>query len=255
MELARRWGIAENGAAVEVALAPTLLDELERRWPPMGLECSHHPVEAVQARFGLSDTWMVVPDREPSGTNPSPAAWDHLQTELTLFAVSRLTRLVPVHSAAIAWRGSVLVVPAAPEGGKSTLALAAHDVGAKVLSDEYTLIDPATGLVTGWNRSVRKRNTDGSTDLVDVAVPSDPRPVGLVALVHFDPAGAGWKLISPAEATAAILSHTICTRSRPDDAFDAVLAITRSSPVVRGSRGEAGEAIDQLLDHMERSAG
>ncbi len=248
MELERRWGEAQNGEMVEVALVPALLGELERRWPPFGLESRLEPTGPVTARFGLSDTWMIVPDREPSGDNPSPEAWDHLQTELTLFAVTRLTHLVAVHSAAIARNGSVLIVPAPPEGGKSTLALAAHEVGATVLSDEYTLIDPVTGLVTGWARPVRRRKVNGPADLIDIAVPSAPLPVGLVALVHFDPSGEGWSEISPAEATAAILSHTICTRSRPDDALDAVLKITRSTRVIRGSRGEAGAAIDELLD-------
>src|SRR5690606_17547377 len=157
--------------------------------------------------------WMVVPDREPSGLDPSAEAWDHLETELTLFAVTRMTHLVPVHSAAIVWKGSVLVVPARPEGGKSTLALAAHALGATVLSDEFTLIDPATGLVTGWPRSVRRRTPDGPADLLDIAVPSEPLPVGLVALVEFDPDGDGWSPISGADAVAGILAHTICSRS------------------------------------------
>ncbi len=187
MELARCWGVAENGAVVEVAVAPSLVGELESRWPPFGLERRYQPAEPIEARFGLSDAWMVVPDREPSGTSPSLAAWDHLETELTMFAVTRLNGIVPVHSASIAWKGSVLVVPARPEAGKSTLALAAHEFGAEVLSDEYTLIDPYTGLVTGWTRSVRRRNPDGTVDLVDIAVPSDPLPVGLVALVSYLP--------------------------------------------------------------------
>jgi hypothetical protein len=239
--------VAEDGAVVEVAVAPGLSGELRRRWPSLGLERRGQPAAPLEARFGLSDSWMIVPDREPSGVHPSPAAWDHLETELTLFAVSRLTRLVPVHSAAIAWRGAVLFVPAKPEAGKSTLALAAHDLGATVLSDEYTLIDPDTGLVTGWNRSVRRRNPDGPADLFDIAKPSVPLPVGLIALVHHDPDGMGWQEISPAEATIEVLSHTICTRSRPDDALDAVLKVSRSAPAVRGTRGEASGAIAELL--------
>ncbi len=232
---------------VEVAIHPALTAELDRRWPALGLDRRDRPTEPVVARFGLSDRWMIVPDREISGTDPSAEAWDHLETELALFAVSRLTHLVPVHAAVIAWQGAVLVVPAPPEGGKSTLALAAHALGAKVLSDEYALIDPHTGLVTGWTRTVRRRNPVGPADLIDIAVSSAPLPVGLIALVHFDPAGGGWQELEPADATIAILSHTLCTRSRPDDALDAVLRITRSAPAIRGARGEASESIKDLL--------
>lgn len=251
VELARCWGIAENGTVVEVAVAPALLNELECRWPAFGLERRDQPAGPVEARFGLSDTWMIVPDREPSGTNPSLDAWDHLETELTLFAVTRLIQLVPVHSAAIAWNGAVLMVPAQPEAGKSTLALAAHAFGAKVLSDEYTLINTDTGLVTGWTRPVRRRNPDGPTELVDIAVPSDPLPVGLIALLRYDPSSEGWSEISAADAAIEILSHTICTRSRPDDALDAVLQVTRSASAVRGTRGEANEAIGRLLEILK----
>lgn len=247
VELRRFWGVAEDGAVVEVALAPALIPELERRWPLLGLERREKAAEPVEARFGLSDTWMIVPDREPSGTHPSSEAWDHLETELTLFAVSRLTHLVPVHSAAIAWNGKVLVVPGRPEAGKSTLALAAHEAGATVLSDEYTLIDPDTGLVTGWARSVRRRRPDGPAELVDIAVRSDPLPVGLIAIVHHDPDGEVWHPISPAKATIEVLHHTICSRSRPADALNAVLKIASGAPAVLGSRGEAGEAIVELL--------
>jgi len=254
VELVRCWGLAENGAAVEVALAPSLIPELERRWPPLGLERHHTPVGRVEARFGLSDTWMVVPDVEPSGEHPTPEAWDRLETELALFAVIRLTRLVPVHSAAIAWQGRVLVVPAPPEGGKSTLAIAGHEAGATVLSDEYTLIDPSTGLVTGWPRAVRRRNPDGPAELLDLAVPTGPMPVGLVALVRHDARGDEWHTLGAAEAAAAILSHTICSRSRPDDAFDAVVKVVRSAPVVSGTRGDASSAIAALLESMSSAA-
>jgi len=250
MELARCWGIAENGAVVEVALAPMLMGELEKRWPKLGLERSSQAVEPVEARFGLSDTWMIVPDRELSSATPSAAAWDHLETQLALFAVTRLTHLVPIHSAAIAWEGSVLVVPARPEAGKSTLALAAHQIGAQVLTDEYTLVDPDTGLVTGWHRAVRRRNPAGPADLVDIAVGSDPLPVGLVALVHYDPAGDGWQQISPSDAAIQVLSHTICTRSRPNDAFEAVLKVARGAPAVAGTRGEAADAVLALLETL-----
>jgi len=255
VDLHRSWGLAENGAAVEVALVPGLIPELERRWPPLGLERHRTPVGRVEARFGLSDTWMVVPDREPSGERPSPEAWDHLETQLTLFAVTRMTRLVPIHSAAIAWKGSVLVVPAPSEGGKSTLAIAAHEAGATILSDEYTLVDPTTGLVTGWPRSVRRRNPDGPADLLDLAVAADPMPVRLVALVRYDPDSEGWEPLGPTAAVAAILSHTICSRTRPDDAFDAVVKVVRSAAVVEGTRGDAPDAAAALLGLMDSPPG
>ena len=98
---------------------------------------------------------MVVPDAEGAGNNPPLVAWDLLERSLAVFAAHRLSRLVAVHAAVIGWHGRALVVPAVSGGGKSTLSLAAHQVGASVMSDEYALIDPETGFVTGWHRPVR----------------------------------------------------------------------------------------------------
>ena len=204
MDLARFWGVAETGEAIEVAVAPSLVGELDRRWPPLGLERRTEPATPVTARVGLSNSWVIVPDVEESGESPPPVAWDLLESTLTLFAVTRLTHLVAVHSAAIAHDGRVLVVPAVSGGGKSTLSIAAVEAGATLLSDEYTLIDPATGLVSGWRRPVRRLRDDGETDRLDITSASEPLPVGLVAAVAYDPEGSGtWRSISPGDRTSA----------------------------------------------------
>lgn len=148
-------------------MRPGLVEELDRRWPPLGLRRELRPVEPLEARFGLSDEWLIVPDVTESGDSPSPVAWDLMEPELGLFAVTRLRRLVAVHAAVIVWNGRALIVPAASGGGKSILSIAAAAAGAGVLSDEYALIDPGTGLVTGWRRPVRRRRDDGSIERLD----------------------------------------------------------------------------------------
>lgn len=68
---------------------------------------------------------------------------DRVESELALFAAERLAGQVAVHSAAIAMRGRVLLVPGPTGVGKSSLcAAAAAEAGATVLSDEYALVDP-----------------------------------------------------------------------------------------------------------------
>lgn len=247
----RCWGLAENGEAIEVVVASSLVGELDNRWPPLGLSRHYEPIAPTVARVGLSNDWVIVPDIEESGDSPPPVAWDLLESTLTLFAVNRLERLVPVHSAAIVYGGKVLVVPAVSGGGKSTLSIAAAEAGATLLSDEYTLIEPTTGLVRGWNRPVRRLRGDGISERLNLARSCDPLPVGLVAAVSYDPAiGQTWEPITPGEATVELLSHCVCARTRPDDSFDAVLAITRNASAVRGRRPDAPEAIAALLDLM-----
>lgn len=251
VKLTRTWGVAENGDVVEIALAPALMAQMASQWPPLGLERRDRPAEPLMARFGLSDTSLIEPNRETSGANPSSKAWGDLDSQLSLFTVNRLTRLVPVHAAAIAWNGSVLMVPGQSMAGKSTLALAAHDFGARVLSDEYTLIDPATGLVVGWNRPIRKRVNDGSTALVDVAVASDPLPVRLVALLRYEDQTSSWNELSAADAAIEILSHTFSARTRPNESFDAVVAVSRGAQTIRGTRSSAHDVIPDLLALMD----
>lgn len=255
MNLSVRWGVAENGEVVEVALRPHLLEELDRRWPPYGLRQQSTPVEPVVARLGLSNVWLIVPGSEESGDDPSPAAWDLLESELALFAVKRLKNLVPVHSATIAWRDHLLVVPGSSGAGKSTLSVAASRRGARVLSDEFTLIDPITGLGFGWNRPVRLRvgTRDDRNERVEIAVRSDPLPIGLLAFVaHADRSVPAWTPITSSSAAIELLNHTICTRTRPAESLGAATKVARSANAVKGTRGEAARAAAQLLEMLDQ---
>ena len=108
--LERRWGVADSGDVYEVAVRPHLIDELRRRWPPLGLERRSTACGPVLARIGLSDRWVVVPDAETSGDDPPEVAWDLLERSLAVFAALRLETLVAVHAAVIGWHGKALVV-------------------------------------------------------------------------------------------------------------------------------------------------
>ena len=141
-----------------------------------------------------------------------------------------------------------LLVPALSGGGKSTLSRAAHEAGATVLSDEYALIEPTTGLVTGWNRPVRILTEDDGVDRLDIAVRSEPLPIGCIAFVtHRDGFADEWEDLSRGVATGRLLTHTICATSRPDESFEAALAATATARLIAGTRGEATEAIDRLM--------
>lgn len=247
-ELTRFWGVAENGEVMELAVRPHLVDRLLERWPPVGLARHDEPVEPVVVQRGLSDEWIIIPDRDRSGDNPPLLAWDQLEQSMTLFAVQRMTRLVAVHSAVFVHDGRAIIVAAESGGGKSTLTVAAAEAGVSVLTDEYALLDPATGLVSGWRRPVRILCDDGTADRRDVAVDSDPVPVGLVAFVSYrSDVEPGWSELSPAEIAGELLGHTISARDRPHESFDAALAVARTARGVKGTRGDAVDTIGQLL--------
>ena len=248
----RSWGVTDDGEAViEVVVARHLTDELRRRWPLLGLACrDEQPVGVeVVGRLGLGDEGLFVPDGSTAaGQDPDEATWGVLEQTLTAVAVERLPHLVAVHAAVIARDGVALLVPASSGAGKSTLAVAAAAAGADVLSDEYVLVDPDTGLVTGWPRPVRVRRADGSEERLDLAVESEPLPVGLVAAVAYDPGTSNaWTPIAGSEIVLELLANTICARTRPDSSLDAAMAVARRAQGVKGIRGDATEAIRDLL--------
>lgn len=251
-ELVRLWGVAENGESLEVVLRPHLLPELLKRWPPIGLARHESPSGTVLLSRGLSNEWVIIPDSGDSGDNPPEVAWDQLEQTMTAFTVQRLRNLVAVHAATILWKGKVLIVPAASGAGKSTLSLAAVNIGAAVLSDEYALIDPVTALASGWRRPIYVAGFDGSPTRHDVAVDSDPMPVGLVAVVTFGNGGGNeWEPMKGGEAVAELLKHCVTAALRPAESMDAALAVSRSAPAIKGTRGEAFTAVQDLLALLE----
>ena len=67
-------------------------------------------------------------------------------------------RFLIVHAAVVERGGRALILPAPPGSGKSTLCAALVWRGWRLLSDELTLIDPATGRITPVPRPVSLKN-------------------------------------------------------------------------------------------------
>jgi len=162
----------------------------------------------------------------------------------------RLESLVAVHAAVIRADDVVVLIPGPSYAGKTSLCVAALDAGYDVLSDEYALVDTATGMVTGWPRRLRVRTPSGGAERVGDAVDHDPMAVDLIAEVTFstDVDVLSVDELSAGETTLALLGNTLCASSRPEFAFAATLALGRGVAGVTGQRGEAAEALAALVD-------
>lgn len=77
---------------------------------------------------------------------------------------------VTIHSAVLERNGRVLIMPAPPGSGKSTLCAALVLNGWRLLSDEMALIDPETGLVVPSPRPVGLKNK--SIDIIQHRAPA-----------------------------------------------------------------------------------
>jgi hypothetical protein len=181
----------------------------------------------------------------------SSGGWHRVESELSLFAAERLAGQVAVHAAVVVHEHRALVVPGPSYVGKSRLCVAAAEAGLAVLTDEYALVDPSTGLVTGWPRPVRLRRDDGTLERFDLLSDVGPVPVAVVAFVQYRASATDdWAPVSGAEAVIGLLDNTVCAQTRPDDALDAALALARNAVAVAGDRGDAVRALPALLALM-----
>jgi hypothetical protein len=223
------------------------------RWPPIGLRASaakgSGPIEATLE--------VVVSGGEVSvqlDGRVLPGGWDRVESELGLFSAERLSSVVAVHAAVVEVDGQAIVVAGASRSGKTSLCEAARSIGLRVHTDEFALVDSAAQEVSGWHRSMRVRTPQGIRRVpLDVEVGAR-LPIGLVVLATYDQAGAGLRSLEQGAVVLGLLENTVCAQRRPDAAFAAAVAVARSVPGVGGSRGEASEALAELIGIVRRGA-
>jgi hypothetical protein len=233
-------GRADDGSVIEVTLPDDEVAELERRWPPLGLE----RMDDAASSAGIADGASIR-------SVDASIGWDLIESELGLFAAERLEGLVAIHAAVLVHHGRAIVVPGPSHAGKTTLALAAIDAGITVVSDEYALFDLGSGLVHGWPRPLRIRRDDGGIERRALPLSDNaPVPVGMVAAIRYDPDGPPIAPIGRADAMIAVLENCVCGASRPADAFDAAVRITAASDAAAGCHADAAQALEQLLEML-----
>jgi hypothetical protein len=240
-----RWAQGEDGDLVRLVFeGATDGDGLgsiseQEWWPPLGLVA----VEAPGAEKG---------DASEIRVDLQLASWrERLESDLGLFAAEHLRRLVAVHAAVIEVAGKLVVLPGSSFTGKSTLCAAAVAAGHTVWSDEYALVDPSTGRVTGWPRRIKLRGADGGTERVDIGGTSvrEMRSVDRLVFVAYDESATvplDVRSITPGDAAMRVLENTVCAQSRPGDALSAATALARSCGAVAGTRGAADLAVAEL---------
>ncbi|HKN67610.1 MAG TPA: hypothetical protein VJW73_15100 [Gemmatimonadaceae bacterium] len=165
-------------------------------------------------------------------------------------AVAARTRLF-VHAGVVAWKGGAIVLPGRTRAGKSSLVAALVRAGATYYSDEYAVLDDAA-FVHPFARALGIRDDTGRTRRVDPRTIGDigeaPLPVTRVIATRYVSGGA-WHAttMSPGETALALLDNTLAARSRPADALRVLAQVARHATGVRGERGDATAAVEQIL--------
>lgn len=159
-----------------------------------------------------------------------------------------------VHSGCVEWSGRAMLLPGRSMAGKTTMTAALLAAGARYMSDEFAVLD-SSGRVHAYPRTLRVRRPGGwqpvAAGELGSSTTAGPVPVGLVARLSYD------STVPPAltHTTAArgvleLMDNTVCARSRPHDAMDAVSAAVADARVLVGTRGEATETAAALLAAM-----
>jgi len=236
------WGRADDGVVVRIEVTSDTDEQPGDWWPVMGLE----PVGKVDDPV----TTIAVDCRSAIG-------WDRLESDLALFTAERLGGVVAVHAGVIRARHEsrdvVIVLPGPSFAGKTTLCAAALDAGHEVLSDEYALVRPSDGLITGYPRRLRVRRPDGLSERRPATASAAPMAVDLVAVVTYgavgsdEPSALQIETLSPGDVAMALLANTVCAQSRPEESFRAAVAMARRTKGVEGARGEADRALEELI--------
>jgi hypothetical protein len=162
-------------------------------------------------------------------------------------------RRIFVRAAVVGWHGQAMLLCGPPASGKTTLVEALIRAGATYYSDQYAVLD-TRGYVYPYPKPLTLQDgSDGPhkrcpVEMLGSRVGTKPLPVGLVLLTQYQP-GTRWRprTLSPGQAVLGLFAHTVLARLRPKLALATLRRVAASAITLRGKRGEAENAVAQLL--------
>lgn len=182
--------------------------------------------------------------------------WERLEHDVQLYVAEAARRRVFVHAGVVGWRRKAIVIPGRSFSGKTTLVAALLRAGATYYSDEYAVID-ARGRVHPYSKPLSLREDTGkrprkcTAEALGSVCGVRPLPVGLVAVSQYKP-GARWRprRLSPGRAVLALFANTVPARRQPEVSLATLQQVVSRVPVLKGTRGEAEEVVDFLLQRL-----
>jgi HprK-related kinase A len=121
-----------------------------------------HP--GIVRRFFRAQVQFTIDSRQPFFPLPASMAAPMLEAGLNWCIGKSANQFLVIHSATLERDGRALLMPAPPGSGKSTLCAALVARGWRLLSDEFALVDPATGMLVPVPRPVALK--DASIDVI-----------------------------------------------------------------------------------------
>jgi hypothetical protein len=163
---------------------------------------------------------------------------DALEADMLYTVANCARRKVFVHAGVVGWHGRALIMLGAAGADTTRLIAALTRAGASYYADRFAVLD-THGRVHPFATALRST--------------AEPLPVGAIAV--FDrPSGACLRLraLTQGQAVLAVLEHAVSAAERP--AFTlrvADAAVASAHAVMRGTLGDASDAVTALLDATE----
>src|SRR3990172_833934 len=182
---------------------------------------------------------------------------ESLESDLQQYIAGAAKGRLFVHAGVVGWRAKAIVLPGRTLSGKTTLVAALARAGAAYYSDEYAVFD-ARGRVHPYPKPLSIREGIGGRPEKSAVEGLGGRagvrslPLGLLPLTQYRPGGR-WRppLLSPGQAALALLANTVAARRRPRAAPSTLRRVASQVPVLKGTRGEAEEMVEAILDKLE----
>ena len=227
------------------------------------------PVLALRvARRASGRGYNLSDGTDQVAVDDATALLHHVDKRIAIALQRQRPDLLFLHAAAVASKGRVAVLAAAPNTGKSTLALAVLALGLEYLSDELAPIDPASLVVEPYPRALCLKTAVPEPLVVPVGAVSDgrrllvpfeaasPVPGGyrLAALVFLDRDAPGGPALSPltsAAAAAHVMRHALNPSAHADEGLDAAVRLAARVPsfgLATGDLAQAAAAVRAVLD-------
>jgi hypothetical protein len=205
------------------------------------------------------DNLVYADENRIAGTPKLDQAIAAFESDLQLFVAETAPRRVFVHAGVVGLRGKAIVIPGRSFSGKTSLVAALVKAGATYYSDEYAVLDER-GRVHHYARplAIRENGNLGRQKKYRVEALGGrsgvkPLPVGLVIVSKYQE-GAHWRprRLSEGEGALELMANTVSARRQPEAMFEAIRAVVSTAPVLKGSRGEAQQVVEFILEQFAR---
>ncbi len=171
---------------------------------------------------------------------------EYLCSQIRITVAEFAESKVFLHSGAVGWKGSGIIIPGKSYSGKTTLVSELIKRGAEYYSDEYAVLDEE-GFLHPYPKMLSMRGiineydqVDTSPDVFGAKIGKKKIPVKLILITEFE-RETEWKpeILNTGEGIMEILQHTIPIRLKPEFVLNVLKKTSSRAIIAKTKRGEA----------------